>query len=207
MRIYLASRFGRQHELRGYRDELVAMGHTVTSRWLDEETQAGDTGAEGSVETRRGFAEVDLHDLIAADAVVSFTEAPSAAPARGGRHVEFGVGWALGKVLIVVGHRENVFHCLREVEFAETWDDAKGIIALASAVVVTGAAVGLPADAVIGKVIAPTDQTFRDAERWRQGPVACAICCHEWTAVRPDGTNTGMECPKCHAMAGFEVEP
>ena len=73
--------------------------------------------------------------------------------------------------------------------------------------VVTGAAVGLPADAVVGKVIAPTDQTFRDAERWRQGPVACAICCHEWTAVRPDGTNTGMECPKCHAMAGFEVEP
>ncbi len=43
--------------------------------------------------------------------------------------------------------------------------------------------------------------------KWRQGPVACAICCHKWTAVRPDGVNSGMECPKCHAMAGFEVEP
>lgn len=125
MRIYLAARFGRQQELRGYRDELVAMGHIVTSRWLDEESQAGDVGNDGSPDALRHFAEIDLQDLVDADCVVSFTEAPSAAPARGGRHVEFGVAWSIGKRLIVIGHRENVFHHLVEVEFCETWEAAR----------------------------------------------------------------------------------
>jgi hypothetical protein len=36
---------------------------------------------------------------------------------RGGRHVEFGYAMALGKRLIVVGHRENLFHEHPTVEF------------------------------------------------------------------------------------------
>jgi len=30
---------------------------------------------------------------------------------------------ALGKGAVVIGHRENVFHCLPEVGFFQTWDD------------------------------------------------------------------------------------
>lgn len=35
------------------------------------------------------------------------------------------------------------------------------------------------------------------------GPVLCAICNHRWVAVRPADT-TGLECPECHAAAGFD---
>ena len=35
---------------------------------------------------------------------------------------------ASGKALLVVGHRENVFHFLPEVLFAETWGDALVLI-------------------------------------------------------------------------------
>ena len=34
-RIYLAARYDRQAELRGYREQLMGAGHVVTSRWLD----------------------------------------------------------------------------------------------------------------------------------------------------------------------------
>lgn len=34
MKIYLAARYGRREELAGYRKELEAEGHIVTSRWL-----------------------------------------------------------------------------------------------------------------------------------------------------------------------------
>jgi hypothetical protein len=45
---------------------------------------------------------------------------------RGGRHVEFGAAVATGKRLIVVGHRENLFHHLPGVEFFDgpKWLDA-----------------------------------------------------------------------------------
>lgn len=42
---------------------------------------------------------------------------------RGGRHVEFGMALALGKRVIVVGPRENVFHLLPEVEVHVNWND------------------------------------------------------------------------------------
>ena len=49
--------------------------------------------------------------------------------ARGGRHVEFGMGWAWGKRLIVVGPRENVFHLLPTVEQFDSWPDALAALA------------------------------------------------------------------------------
>lgn len=47
---------------------------------------------------------------------------------RGGRHVEFGYAMAKGKRLIVVGHRENLFHEHPAVEFfASMWDMVRAI--------------------------------------------------------------------------------
>ena len=34
MKIYLAARYSRMEELRGYADELAAAGHVITSRWI-----------------------------------------------------------------------------------------------------------------------------------------------------------------------------
>lgn len=130
MKIYLAARYGRREELCGYRAELEAMGHVVTSRWLNGDHQVSDDGLSlpGTPRQARQFADDDLVDLCDSDAIVSFSEPPRSVPNRGGRHVEFGIGIGLTVALqtlddvtglprtaphlVVVGHRENVFHCL-----------------------------------------------------------------------------------------------
>lgn len=121
MRIYLAARYSRFPEMQGCRTILESLGHMVTSRWIngDHDYKGGQSPAEQRVR----FAQEDWADLLAADCVISFTEEPGKAGGRnrGGRHVEFGAALALGKRVIVVGYRENVFHELPSVEFFPSW--------------------------------------------------------------------------------------
>jgi hypothetical protein len=155
MKIYLASRYSRREELCQYRTELQAVGHTVTSRWLNGEHQIDDGGkpigehgealvegtlrsgeklSEHEVSTRADalrahFVKEDCEDVYAAECVISFTEQPrSPLGTRGGRHVEFGLAVAWGKRLLVVGCRENLFHYLPQVEFCATWEAAKAAL-------------------------------------------------------------------------------
>lgn len=137
MHIYLAARYSRREELLEYRAQLEALGHIVTSRWLNGSHQIdgngqpiGDAG-ERAVETgsrhdlARHFAQEDVEDVVNAECVISFTEQPRVpGSSRGGRHVEFGIAQALGKRQIVVGYRENVFHWLAGVEFFPSWAEA-----------------------------------------------------------------------------------
>jgi hypothetical protein len=107
MRIYLAARFDRRLEMVAMAESIRALGHQVTSRWING---FGKQNADNAL--------YDLTDVTAADAVVSFTEDPKACEtfvARGGRHVEFGYALKAGKQLFVVGPRENIFHRLPEV--------------------------------------------------------------------------------------------
>lgn len=118
MRIYLAARYSRHPEMRGIRDRLHELGHTVTSRWIDQ--HGGDLAESIAAESLNSdpdhgavYAAADLDDIAAADAVVSVTG--DGGGGKGGRHVEFGYGLGLGKQAVVVGPRENVFHCLPDV--------------------------------------------------------------------------------------------
>lgn len=128
MKIYLAARYSRHPEMRQYRGELERLGHVVTSRWINGEHQMAEStmfSSEGVTEVER-FANEDFDDLMKSDCVISFTEAPRSHTGRGGRHVEFGIALGNGMDVIVVGHRENVFHYMPEVMFFETWEDALG---------------------------------------------------------------------------------
>lgn len=102
---------------------LGAQGHTITSRWLLGDHQIDDAGLslEAKAEERQRFAMEDWADLMSADMCISFTEEPRGTNSRGGRHVEFGAALAAGKRCIVIGPRENVFHCLPSVEVYETF--------------------------------------------------------------------------------------
>ena len=111
MKIYLAARYIKRVEMQGIADKLSALGHEITSHWLDG-SYDGTTPAEIA-----SYAQIDCGDIMEADTCISFTEEPRKTNNRGGRHVEFGMALALGKRCIVVGHRENVFHYLRVVEF------------------------------------------------------------------------------------------
>lgn len=124
MKIYLAGRYGRRQQLREVRKSLVDLGYEVTSSWLDTDFEGGVGSAHAPPEMREKIALTNLKDLTRADAVVSFTEEPDSTQGkRGGRHVEFGMAVAMNKRLIVIGHRENVFHHLPQVESYPTiWD-------------------------------------------------------------------------------------
>lgn len=112
---YLACRFSRRDEMLGYRDQLLAAGEQVRARWLTEET---DMRAVDDDERER-IAIMDAEDVTKSDGVLCFTEEPADNPAgsnRGGRHVEFGLGLALNKRVVVIGPRENVFCYLPNIE-------------------------------------------------------------------------------------------
>jgi hypothetical protein len=125
---YFAARYSRNPELRQYRDELLAMvsDAEVTSRWIDQ--HGGSLEASYTPEVLAAqpgecwtFGAHDLEDLDAAATVVSFTG--NGGGGKGGRHIEHGYAIAAGKRLVVVGPRENIFHCHPATEVYATWDD------------------------------------------------------------------------------------
>jgi hypothetical protein len=63
--------------------------------------------------------------LLAAEMVISFTGGGG----KGGRHVEFGLAVAAGKRLVVIGPRENVFHCLPGVSVVTDIEALIGFLA------------------------------------------------------------------------------
>jgi len=111
--LYLAARFERQAELRGYADRLCASGHVVTSTWLEQEGLA-----IGKHPAR--CAEQDLVDIEHAGWFVLFTDDE---PGRGGK--DFETGWAMhhGLHLRLVGPRINVFHYLPAITCYDTVDE------------------------------------------------------------------------------------
>ena len=124
MKIYLAARYERRLEMLGYRGRLRLLGHTVTSRWIDGHTnvQLEYIAAEDIA----GFAAIDLIDLREADCIIFFAEDPKIGVVCGGRHVEFGYAVALGKALVVIDHRENIFHYLPSVLYFKNWEQCCG---------------------------------------------------------------------------------
>lgn len=122
MKVYIAAAYGRidTGEAGRWAADLRARGHEVTARWVTGFHDTPPAGiAKGSPEHLAWAAADDVEDVLAADCVVSVTGGSTRA--RGGRHVELGIGLATGKLMILVGERENVFHHLPEVHHYPTW--------------------------------------------------------------------------------------
>lgn len=130
--MYLAARYSRRVELCAYRDDLIAAGCEVTSRWLNGTHEAIDGTA--SHEQRGAWAQEDLEDIDAAEVLIAFTESADSGHSRGGRHVELGYAlsrhrmpargryghWLMEEVH-VVGPAENLFCAYPGVLRHETW--------------------------------------------------------------------------------------
>lgn len=121
---YLAARFSRYDEMQGVRDVLRGLGHTVTSRWIDQHggdqlESAAQAVLNSDPASVAHFGLHDLEDIDAADVVVSFTSTDGGG--KGGRHVEFGYALGAGKPVVIVGPRENIFHTLPQVEHHADW--------------------------------------------------------------------------------------
>ena len=141
MKIYLMARYGRRLEMLAVAEELEALGHTVTSRWIRGAHELDDNllNTDPEFRDREGarFAQDDLHDIWAAAWYIAFTEEPGpvAGRGRGGRHFEAGIAYAnyLSYVprprLILVGPRENVFYCLTDWERFPDWASCRAALA------------------------------------------------------------------------------
>lgn len=127
MKVYLAARYTRHPEMQLYAHQLRELGYEITSRWIRgnhemlPDGESDDTAVIPKHHTH--LAHEDFDDVMAADIHINFTEAPRTGPTRGGRHVEFGMAYIDFQTIWVVGHRENIFHCLNRVVFFPTWHD------------------------------------------------------------------------------------
>lgn len=128
MRIYFAARYSRFSEMLEYKWMVETLGHKVTSRWIHGGPHLTDDELNSNAVEHRLIAERtalnDLKDLQDADCCISFTEAPRLVASRGGRHVE--LGWALGRgrICLVIGPAENVFHRLPGIRRFGTMQEA-----------------------------------------------------------------------------------
>ena len=114
MKVYLAGRYQEQKTMRLVRS-VWAPEIAVTSRWID--------GKHDGVEARTCALD-DLADIDEAEALVLWNPQRFHGQGRGGRHVELGYALALGKRVLIVGDRENVFHSHPLVELYPDWPDA-----------------------------------------------------------------------------------
>jgi hypothetical protein len=128
MNIYIAASYGRRKEMLKHANELEAVGHRVTSRWLrgkfEHEDEAFDDG-DNAARLRIGqpHALKDIEDIYKADVLVLFPCVGQSPSSRGGRHFEMGFAYGLRMQCHVIGHRENVFCTLPDVRFHESWQD------------------------------------------------------------------------------------
>jgi hypothetical protein len=115
--VYLAAKYSRRDELKGYVKQLAARGVGVTSRWLLENEPLQCKLGDHPIEFYQETSLIDLEDIRNADAIVFFSEDPLVGTPRGGRHVEFGYALGINKKMIVIGEPENIFHYLPWIEF------------------------------------------------------------------------------------------
>lgn len=162
MRVYLASWFASLQVIKQRAEELRANGIQVTSRWLEEKVKPTVQIKDVEDDYLRETAMVDIHDILIADTLVlnvpseedlKTTDIPLSSWARGGRHFEAGFHYATmmflkylpesiqnrgPRQLLLVGHKENVFHyldgvlpfkadgiSLPSIVTFDTWEEAK----------------------------------------------------------------------------------
>jgi nucleoside 2-deoxyribosyltransferase len=114
MKIYLAARYSKREGMLAFARELTTLGHEVTSRWIYGDHEGDDDNLTQAAQ----FAAEDLNDLCVADCLIHFCDDVRVLT-RGGNFVEFGYALAAEKLIVVVGKRSNVFHCLPQVNYFE----------------------------------------------------------------------------------------
>lgn len=130
MKIYLAAPFRAKDQMSVCAAQLRAVGIEVTSRWLEETHHPATQLNELPLAEHRSNAIKDVEDVLAADALVLFTD-PTKSLVRQGRTAEFGMAIAINKgvrpmpVFVVGEEYENIFHYLDHVQHFLDWETTK----------------------------------------------------------------------------------
>lgn len=116
--VYLAAAFSRQAEINQIREDLVANGVVVTSRWLTEQKDRPTESNKAAYLALR--AQEDLDDIDKADVLVRFSDdlsrpTVSSHLATGSRMGEMLWAMAKDKPVVVVGGHQCIFDYLPKV--------------------------------------------------------------------------------------------
>lgn len=115
-KIYIAGKYEARARLIEWRGRLKALGHEVTSTWLDEVPKREEVG----VPYMLAAAERDIKEVCESELLILDTLDTTQ---TGGREVEFGVAYLRGCDLWIVGPKRNIFHQLADKTFID-WPDA-----------------------------------------------------------------------------------
>ena len=123
MKFYLASISKYAEELEQIRFQLEQVNHVVVSEWHKSENVRLFNDHHLFEIYRAGWAMKDVRDIKKCDILVH-RNPDSSNMGKGGSHVEFGAAYALGKIIVVIGSRENVnvFQYLPGIIHFEEWE-------------------------------------------------------------------------------------
>ncbi len=155
MRVYIASMFADKDRVLKRAAELAELGIECTSRWASETIPHNVTMQDCKEEYMRETAVIDIQDILRSDVIVLTVPEPQllvdatvATSSRGGRHFESGFVYGLifaqamdggrpTRELIILGRKENVFHCLDgdgattpypAIRTLGTWEEVKAYL-------------------------------------------------------------------------------
>ncbi len=117
MKVYIAAPYPARTDAIAVMHRLESVGHHVTSRWLKDDEDPFDVTAQSK------YAAKALADVRVADVLLALNAPEWANAGTGGRHVELGCALALGKQVVLLGRRSNVFHHLSVVRVIERIED------------------------------------------------------------------------------------
>lgn len=121
MKIYLAASFTDQKRIRQYKEQLIQLGHTVFSTWLEEQVKPDGMT---DIQFGRKMAMKDLQEVRSADCFIIDLENPSKTM---GKMVEYGFATAHHKLMYTVGPLppSGIFLLLADKQF-ENWNQVLG---------------------------------------------------------------------------------
>lgn len=126
---YLASRSEDRLHIQNIARSLRRKDIVMTSRWLRYGGMAHQHLDEMKfVDAMAMVAINDLSDIDDADLVVVFSPKNALKVGTGGRHVEFGYAYGIGKPIVLVGKHGNAFHYLPRIYYVEKEKDLGSFI-------------------------------------------------------------------------------
>jgi nucleoside 2-deoxyribosyltransferase len=118
MRLYVAAPFVERAEAKKVKAALMAAGHRVTSRWIDD--HPGTSNAEWIDDAEKGRQEAreDLQDIEKAQAFILLNNYEHST----GRAIETGYAISAGLPIYILGRPTSGFHHLSQVKCFDTLD-------------------------------------------------------------------------------------
>jgi len=111
-KVYIAAPYEMRDEAIRIKGLLEGCGYEVTSTWLTTLDEEGDKGAR-----------MDLADVMRANVLLLLNPEEYRRSGTGGRHCEFMYAWTLGKKVVILGVRSNIFHHLSDVRVIDKLED------------------------------------------------------------------------------------